>query len=122
MTNKKLKEAESCMKPGYFQHAVGIYESLGMKEKAKEASLACAADCLGAMRYAYAIKYFKKAGKAEISSKVELICKSNGLNPSEEIEMRACMMGFCPDYVSSAIEVSKSDDMKSLVEKLKEKK
>jgi hypothetical protein len=121
MENKKkqIEEAESLMQPGYFHHAVSKYEALGMKEKAKEASIKCAADCLQNYRIAFAIKYLNKAGKKDIASKVKEICDSLGLVPNEDLEMRGCMMGFCSDYVDKAISISESKEAKSLIDKLK---
>jgi len=120
MTNKKqIEEAESFMQPGYFHRAEAIYESLGMKEKAKEASIKCAADCLQNYRIAFAIKYLRKAGKEDMASHVETICKLYSLTPSEDLEMRACSMGLCPGYAKGAMAVSGSKEVKSLLDKLK---
>jgi hypothetical protein len=123
MTNKneEIKEAESNMQPGYFHRAAAIYEQLGMTEKANEASLKCAIDCLQNYRPAFAIKYFKKAGKEDAAERVEDICKYQGFVPKENLEMRSCAMGFCSAYVDNAVRFSKSAEVKSLVEKLKEK-
>ena len=119
MKNKEsIKEAERLMQPGYFHRAVSIYESLGMKEKAKEASLKCAVDCMKNYRPAFAMKYLEKAGKGDIAKQVENICSIHGFSPSEDLEMRACGMMLCPDYVDKAMAVSQSKDMNSLIEKL----
>jgi len=121
MKNNKeqIEQAESLMQPGYFHRAADIYESLGMTEKVKEASLKCAVDCLQNYRPAFAIKYLKKAGKEDIATQVENMCKVYGLNPSEDLEMRSCSMGFCPGYVNGAMALSESKEAKSLIDKLK---
>jgi hypothetical protein len=120
-TKKQIEEAEKYMQPGYFQHAVSRYEALGMTEKVKEASLKCAVDCLQNYRPAFAIKYLKKAGEKDIAERVEDICSNYGFSPSEALEMRSCAMGFCSDYANNAVGFSKSVEIRSLVEKLKEK-
>jgi len=121
MENKKkqIEEAESLMQPGYFHHAVSRYGALGMKEKAKEASLKCAVDCLQNYRPAFAIKYLRKAGKEDIASEVEGICKAHYFTPKEDLEMRACAMGLCSSYVDGAMTVSESKEVKSLIDNLK---
>lgn len=94
---EKLKEAEWLMKPGYFQHAVRIYESLSMKDKANEARLACANDCLDTKRYALAIHFFRECGREDLAKTVEKICNSQGRKPSlREETYPECMKKYKP--------------------------
>ncbi len=106
-----LKQAEHFMQPGHFHRAANIYEDLGMKEKAKEASFSCALDCLNTERYALAIEYLKKSDKIDLSGRLEKICLDMGHSPSMRLEMYACGPS-CQSYSLSAESVRRSDSLK----------
>ncbi len=92
-----LEDVKPYLEPGQFQRAVTVYENAGLKDKAKEASLACAADCLEVGLYGRAIEYFEKGGKKDTAKWLGDILGRGGIEPNLALETRPCMPS-CQKY------------------------